>query len=88
VIILGPENGGTIILRNVGNYVAGLTFSDIFLYTLWKGSSVYTDSVRGGMNTKLPGSKGISRRYLAKEGDKVASGLSIPSRKSVGIACR
>lgn len=88
MIILDPEDEGTIILRNVGNYVAGLPFSDIFLYTLWKGSAVYTDSVRGGMNTALPGSKGISRRYLAKEGDKVDSGLSIPSRKSVGIACR
>jgi len=40
------------------------------------------------MNTELPGSKVISRRHLAKEGDMVASGLSISSRKSVGIACR
>jgi hypothetical protein len=39
------------------------------------------------MNTELPGSKVISRRYLAKEADMVASGLSISSR-SVGIACR
>jgi hypothetical protein len=40
------------------------------------------------MNTELPGSKVISRIYLTKEGDMVASGLSISSRKSVGIACR
>jgi hypothetical protein len=86
VIILDPENEGTIILRNVGNYVPGLPFSDFFLYTLWEGSAVYTDTVRGGMNTELPESKVISRRY--KGGDMVASELSISSRKSVGIACR
>jgi len=40
------------------------------------------------MNTELRGSKVISRRYLAKEGDMVAPALSISSRKSVGIACR
>jgi hypothetical protein len=40
------------------------------------------------MNAELPGSKVISRRYLAKEGDMVASGLSISSKNSVGIACR
>jgi hypothetical protein len=39
------------------------------------------------MNTELPGSKVISRRYLAKEEDMVASGLSISSRKTIGIAC-
>jgi hypothetical protein len=39
------------------------------------------------MNAELPGSKVISRRYLAKEGDIVASGLNISSRKSVGITC-
>jgi hypothetical protein len=59
----------------------------IFLYTLWDGSAVYTDSLGGGMNTELLGSKVISRRYLAKEVDMVASGLSISSRKTVGIAC-
>ena len=88
MIILDPEHEGTIILRNVGNYVAVLSFGDFFLCTLWEGSAIYTDSVRGVMNTELPGSKVISRRHLAKEGDMVASGLSISSRKSVGIACR